>query len=276
MSVSQTRPPPDAERFRVRINVPRAWACRAGVVNPVANHEELLELMFALAGPGFQRTYDAFLESPEGRSLLDDRPDIVTALTDSDRLSECPPGSLGHAYHDFMAQNRLDAGLYDNTYHDLPAIADRLGWDEDFHYVVHRGIALHDLVHVLGGYGPDLGGEFGVLGFTHGQVGGWITAGGIALMMVTPVGVPFADRRRYWNEAVERGRTASLLFAAPYERWLDDPLDEVRGRLKIRDQAGAHPEGHMYSTYQFGNDDVRMMGEAFEPYSYDPNRASRS
>ena len=260
------------DHYRARPNLRRAWACKRGIVNPVANHEQFLELIFAMAGPGLQSTYDRFLASSDGRDLLERRPDITEVLTDPDRLERCPKGSLGHAYLDFMSTNRLDAGLYDDTYHDLPAIADRLGWDDDFHYVVHRGIALHDVLHVLGGYGPDIGGEFGVLGFTHGQVGGWVTAGGIGLMMVIPVGVPRSDRLRYWRESVSRGRSARLLFAAPYEDWIDDPLDVVRSRLAIAADCDAHPAGHLYSKYQFGHDDARMMDEAYLPYRYDPQR----
>ena len=132
-----------SDRYRVRVNLPRAVACSKGVVNPVANHAEFLELIFAVGGPGFQRSYDRFLVSSNGQRLLKERPNIVDALSDSDRLAACQKGSLGHAYLDFMSQNRLDAALYDeqSTYHDLPAIADRLGWDEDFYYVIHRGIA---------------------------------------------------------------------------------------------------------------------------------------
>ncbi len=157
-----TRQSAPTKPYRVRVNHPRALACSSGVLNPVKNHEQFLELVFALSGPGFQRAYERFLESADGQHLLRERPDVVETLTDTEGLRTFPKGSLGHAYLDFMSQNRLDAGLYDDTYHDLPAIAERLGWDDEFHYVVHRGIALHDLIHVLGGYGPDVGGEFGV------------------------------------------------------------------------------------------------------------------
>lgn len=267
-----TSPALAGDRYRVRVNIPRALACSKGLVNPVKNHEQFLELVFALSGPGFQRSYERFLESSDGRRLLRERPNVVEALTDTERLQACPKGSLGHAYLDFMSQNRLDAGLYDGTYHDLPAIAERLGWDDDFHYVVHRGIALHDVMHVLGGYGPDVGGEFGVIGFTHGQVDGWVTGGTIAVIMLAPVGVPRRDRLRYWRESVARGRRADVLFAVPYEAMLNDPIDEVRRRLGIVDDALAHPAGHIYSTFQFGSSKTRVMDEAFEPYRYDPAR----
>jgi len=256
----------------VRLNLRRALACWRGLLNPVKNHEQFLELIFAVAGPGFERSYDRFRESPDGQQLLEDRPDIVDVLTDADRLRSCPKGSLGHAYLDFMGQNRLDAGLYDNTHHDLPAIAARLGWDDDFHYIVHRGIAIHDVMHVLGGYGPDVGGEFGVLGFTHGQVDARMTAGTVGILMTAPLGVRRSQRLRWWRESVKRGRDANLLFAAPFENLLDQSLTEVRTLLHIADDAAAHPDGHLYSRFQFGTRRSRQAAHAYAPYRYDPER----
>jgi len=258
----------------VRLNLRRALACWRGVLNPVKNHEQFLELIFAVAGPGFGRSYDRFQASPGGQRLLDERPDIVESLTDINRLQACPKGSLGHAYVDFMSQNRLDAGLYDNTHHDLPGIADRLGWDDDFRYVVHRGIAIHDVMHVLGGYGPDVGGEFGVLGFTHGQVDARMTAATVGILMTAPLGVRRSKRLRWWRESVERGRQADLLFAAPFEDLLDQPLDEVRAALGLSDDQTAHPDGHLYSGFQFGTRRSRQTARAYQPYRYDPERDS--
>lgn len=264
--------PRRADGYQAKVNLRRAFACAPGIVNPVANHEQFLELIFALGGPGFQRSYDRFRADPGGRRLLEERPDLVATLTDTARLLRCPNGSLGHAYLDFMSTNRLDAGLYDNTHHDLPAIADRLGWDDEFYFVVHRGIALHDLLHVLGGYGPDVGGELGVLGFTHGQVDGWATGASIAMLLALRMEVPRRARRRFWREAVDRGRGAGVLFAGAYEEWIDDPIDEVRDRLAIKPAESAHPHGLIYSSYQFGRKARRGMDGAFERYEYDPDR----
>jgi ubiquinone biosynthesis protein COQ4 len=256
--------------FRIRINVRRALACAPGALNPVDRHEQFLELIMALAGPGFQKSYDRFRASPEGRKLLRDRPDLASTLLDTERLRSSHPGALGHAYLDFMSYNRLDAQLYGDGLHDLPAIAERLGWDDDFYYVINRGIAAHDLIHVLGGYGPDVGGEFGVLGFTHGQAGGLATGATLAMLLAAPLGVRRSERLAWWREAVQRGRTADLLFAAPYEELMDDPIDEVRRRLWIRPNHQAHPNGHLYSGYQFGTARTRWMDHPYEPYHYDP------
>ena len=103
------------DRYRVRVNLPRAIACSKGIVNPVKNHEQFLELVFALSGPGFQRSYERFLDASDGQRLLRDRPDIVEKLTDAEALLACSKGSLGHAYLDFMSQNRLDHRVTDRS-----------------------------------------------------------------------------------------------------------------------------------------------------------------
>jgi ubiquinone biosynthesis protein COQ4 len=261
-----------SEAFRVRINVRRAIACAPGALNPVDRHEQFLELIMAMAGPGFQKSYDRFRNSPDGKELLEHRPNLTDVLLDVDRLRASPPGSLGHAYLDFMSHNRLDAALYGDSLHDLPAIGERLGWDDDFRYVIDRGIATHDLMHVLGGYGPDVGGELGVLGFTHGQTGGLATGATVGMVLALPLGVGRRERLRWWREAVLRGRTADLLFAVPYEELMERPIDEVRRSLWIRPSHQAHPHGHLYSGYQFGTKNTRWMDSPYAPYEYDPQR----
>ena len=81
-----------------------------------------------------------------------------------------------------------------------------------------------------------------------------------------------SERLRWWREAVQRGRTADLLFAAPYEKLMDLPIDEVRRRLWIRPSHQAHPHGHLYSGFQFGTARTRWMDRPYEPYRYDPER----
>lgn len=257
----------DNEGFTVRRNWRRALASWRGMVDPVANHEQTLELILALAGPAFQDAYDEFRADPNGQRLLAERPDIVSVLVD--RTTPYGPGTLGHAYRDFMDQNRLDAELYESA-HDLPAIAERLGWDDDFHYVVHRGIALHDMLHVLGGYGPDVGGEAGVIAFTHGQVPNWGTRLFLPLVLVLPVGVPKRRLVSFWRESVRRGAKAGLLMAQPYEELMDVPLDEVRRRLGVPTTEEAHPEGIPWSPFQFGPAKRRRTEVPYEPYVYDP------
>lgn len=94
--------PAAVEHSPIRLNPRRAIASWRGVLNPVANHEQFLELIFALGGTGFEQSYQRFRDDPDGQRLLRERPDIVAALTDGDRLRALPRGTLGHAYSDFM------------------------------------------------------------------------------------------------------------------------------------------------------------------------------
>ena len=64
-----------------------------------------------------------------------------------------------------------------------------------------------------------------------------------------------------------------MLFAAPYEELLGEPLGEVRRRLGIAENTLAHPTGHIYSAFQFGSARTRAMDVAFEPYRYEPDRS---
>lgn len=257
--------------FRVTRNWRRAARCWRGVVNPVKHHADTLEMIMALAGPSFQKSYDDFRADPDGQELLRTKPALLDKLLDAKYLASLPNGSLGHAYLDFMRQNRLDAALYDEA-HDLPAIGQRLGWDEDFYYTIHRGIVLHDMLHVLGGYGPDVGGELGVLAFTNGQVSNLGTKSFLPMVLLLPIGVPRRRIISYWREGTARGRRAGLLMARPYEELLAEPLDEVRRRLGVQPFEAAHPDGSVYSPFQFGRKGDRYTDSAYEAYSYDPER----
>ena len=261
-----------APAFEIRRNYRRALMCMPALRNPVKHNAEILELVMAMAGPSFQRAYEDFCTDENGKRLLAERPDLLERLLDDDYLRSLPNGSLGHAYLDFMRTNRLDAGLYTET-HRIPEVAKRLGWDEQFAWVVQRGLILHDLLHALGGYGPDIAGEIAALGFTHGQapnVGTVIVAG---LAYVLPVGVPKREIRRLWKESVARSRNAALLMAQPYEELLELPLDDVRRRLEIAPTAEAHPNGLPYSTFRFGARKKDFVyDDVFDRYTYDPQR----
>src|SRR6185369_3288931 len=100
---------------------------------------------------------------------------------------------------------------------------------------------MHDLWHVLTGYGRDEAGEAANLAFTLGQV--WNP--GIAAIVVAGGVIGPKDPTFYWQRylyrAWQRGRHASLLTAAPYEHLLALPLEAVRRQLAIQPAHQAHP-----------------------------------
>lgn len=215
-----------------------------------ANHDQVFEAVVAFGYPTLQREFDKLIATPAGRRLIREKPDLMAYLVDDAYLASLPSGSLGAAYRDFLRQNRLDAGVFSATDVIAPVI-ERNGWDPDFGYMIARGTALHDMFHVLGGYGPDMGGEIGNLGLHHGQLGQCRTTAvfGAVLCAVTRGGT-WQHRRAYFAEAVERGRAATNLMAAPYEELLARPIAEVRDELAIAPTDEAHPDGHYFTSWR--------------------------
>ena len=252
-----------ASPARIRRNWKRAAQCSPALVAPSRYVSELMEFSLAMAGPTLQAHYDRFRSDPDGRRLLDERPDLRSTLADREALAELPEGSFGRGYLHFTARYRFDAAAFEQG-HDLAGMADRLGWDDDLAYVVARGLQLHDLWHTLGGYGPDWAGEAGVLAFTHAQVpaaGIGVLAG---ILWAIPGGAQRKDWSRYLAQARRRGREADNLLVAPYEELLPLPVDEVRDRLRIARTAVAHPQGIPHSTFRYGLG--KAMETAYEPF----------
>ena len=102
---------------------------------------------------------------------------------------------------------------------------------------------MHDLWHVLTGYGRDEAGEAANLAFTYGQTrsrgAGLIVLTAVAIGMRThPIAWP-----RYLFRAWRRGRRAAMLTVAPWEELLPRPLALVRQSLGVEPPEKAHPEG---------------------------------
>jgi ubiquinone biosynthesis protein Coq4 len=182
------------------------------------------------------------------------KPDILEVLRDDKYLSSLPVGTLGHAYRSFMTLNQLHPGLFDDE-GVIRSIAEKNNWSEDYYYMATRGSSLHDVLHTIGGYGVDVAGEAANIGFHSGQMepAGAFRRSGWFLSLVYP-GAPIRRKLRYFWQAVERGRRADNLMAAPWEDLLDKPIDEVCELLGVAPTAVAHPEGHLYSAWSFPGD----------------------
>jgi ubiquinone biosynthesis protein COQ4 len=249
---------------RIRWRAGGAALCR--IYDFRFNHEALFEAFMALIGPTMARGFDEVAALPEGQRLLRDKPDLLALLSDDDYLASLPAGSFGAAYRDFLQQHRLDAGVFDARTVIQPII-DRNQWGDDFGYLIHRGTVLHDVFHVLGGYGADAGGELGNLGFTHGQLPNCRMTAVLGVIFCAIIGgAGWRRKRQYWREAVARGRNATNLMAAHFEELLAEPLTEVRARLDITPTDVAHPDGHFFSRWQLP---LIHQQTPFEPWDYE-------
>lgn len=250
-STPSAEPPPQADApIPRRVEWRRAWRALRNVVRDPERTDQVFALIRALSGGSGERLFQRFRASAEGRRLLRERPSLLAALSDRERLDALPLGSFGRAYADFMRAERLDAqGLADAA--EAEPDVDRT-LDPDRLFFFDRLRDMHDLWHVLTGYGRDIAGEAANLAFSQAQTGNR----GLAVLVWTAAlrGPKSLDChwQRYLLRAWSRGRRAASLVGSPYEELLALPLDEVRRRLRIAPPAEAHPGGILVFPAQGG------------------------
>jgi ubiquinone biosynthesis protein COQ4 len=233
----------------------RSWrtvfGCWRGFIFPSRGlyNGEIYRAYLALGGPIYACIFYRTRAHPNGRKLIRDKPDIFKVLRDDDYLASLPPGTLGHAYRSFLTTNRLDAAVIDEATVIRP-LAEQQNWDEDFYYLMLRWTSVHDIFHVIGGYGPDMAGEVTNIGFHCGQMEspGPMKKFGYIQACAIP-GAPLRHKLRVFRQAIERGRRADNMWAAPWEELFDKPIDEVRELLGIAPKHAAHPDGGWFTTW---------------------------
>jgi ubiquinone biosynthesis protein COQ4 len=199
------------------------------IANPDAT-EEVFRVIEALKGDSIARAVTRLRQTPEGRSLLESRAQILPLLCDRARLRALPEGTVGRSYVDLMERQGITAeGLVAAS-----ASSQRhAGLTEDEQWLADRLRDIHDLQHVLTGYGPDPLGELCLLSFMTTQT----YNRGIAFIVFM---ARHSARRRFppgvdldacIEEGAALGRASRWLPALRLEDCLADPLAEVRARL---------------------------------------------
>jgi len=222
----------------------RAWNGLKAVIDDPKRTDVVFEIIDGLAGASFEKSFQRFVADPRGQRLLRDRPDLLAALSDRDALRRLPAGSFGRAYVDFMEGGGLTPdGLVEADAAAMEKMKREPVEDPDRHYVGDRMRDMHDLWHVLTGYGMDEAGESANLAFSVAQVPNL----GMGMLVFAAAVIGPKDWRftwpRYLVAAWRRGRATPFLGVAPYEELLPMPLDQVRTRLGIPAADDVHPMG---------------------------------
>ena len=191
---------------------------------------QVFVVMTALRGRSGRRMFDRFLASPVGASVVSERRQLLDRLQDCAALAALPDGSLGRTYLAFMEGEQLTAdGLVEASE------AGRLGAVSPTAVLFRNRMRdMHDLTHVVTGYGRDGLGELCLLAFMFrhtGNLGGAL----IALMGLGKFVKHGAGRpaRRALFEAFAHGGQARWLPGQDWEALLALPLDEVRRQINI-------------------------------------------
>ena len=202
------------------------------------------EAMFALAGPTLEKEFGKFASTPLGREMLGERPrrDLNALLTDHGRLQAMPTGSFAAAYLRYLGDDDMGSAEYFFAAAGLDEKARRFGWSEDQLWFVKRMANSHDLFHVVGGYGRDVIGEVGILGFTAGQIPL------LPLRLLLPYFLllnPSHPLRwaRFIRDSYRHGRDTPSLACVDYEALLPLPLAEARQAMGVRPVEDAHTRG---------------------------------
>jgi len=192
---------------------------------------QVFEIMRALNGKATARNFRRLVTTPEGGRLAYERLELAGRLMDRAWLDGMPAGSVGAAYRDFVKAEQLSAeGL---------AVLSRAGFSQidqphPYAWFGRRTRDVHDIWHVLTGYGRDSLGEACLVAFSYAQTKGlgWamIALGVAHRARRHGAGQPY--RRAIW-EGFRRGRAARWLLAEDYERLLTEPLDAARKRLGL-------------------------------------------
>ena len=144
------------------------------------------------------------------------------------------PGTLGHAYLAFMADNNLIERLalgYREFHEELAASGKLDNLPPVLEYKVLRGFQTHDLHHVLTGCPPTPFGELKIQAFGLAQMdfpyaAMWIAVVTAHMTLVDPYLIkPAMDAI---TEGWSLGRRARSIQFVAFENMLDRPLDEVR------------------------------------------------
>jgi ubiquinone biosynthesis protein Coq4 len=214
------------------------------LLNPVSEGgaKQVPRVTLYATGKEMLEAVEGMRAHPTGRRILADRPDISKTLLNMSALGGLPPGSFGRTFHDVMSNPDVLPGylLGGLIYRD--GFFDSFQMSEDARYAIERSRWLHDMLHVLTGYGADLAGEGLLIYFEL----GYRQTFSFPVAAVWPQGLgpllflrPYIGQRRWrarLRDAHARGTSARLRqhpLSVYWEELLPRPLKDVREELGI-------------------------------------------
>lgn len=190
--------------------------------------DQVFVILRALTGQAIERGYRRFRTTAVGQRVLAEQGALIDHLRDREALRALPANSLGRAYLSFVQREQISAdGLVDAS------TSEGRFEDPGVQKFAERSRDMHDLWHVLTGYGRDSFGEVCLLAFTFAQT----YNPGIATIAVVGAYKTQQDLGAGVWRAVLRGfndgRRSAWLPGEDWEARLKQPLDTVRAELHI-------------------------------------------
>jgi ubiquinone biosynthesis protein COQ4 len=193
--------------------------------------EQAIRAIGAMAGNSSERCFARFARSEAGARVLSEKRELYDILSDMDRLAAMPEGSLGHGIWSFYHVEEISAAGLRGASEAAAGDSAFFSGDDDRSRFARRLRELHDVFHVLTGYGRDMRGEIACLAFTYSQTKN-TGIGYVALWVLLKAGWG-SEMGQLIRQAFWRGRRAKWLVAENWEALLALPLDPLRDELGV-------------------------------------------
>ncbi|MBP7650439.1 MAG: ubiquinone biosynthesis protein [Phenylobacterium sp.] len=203
-----------------------------GRLRATGDTKHVFEITRALSSRKPPAGYARLLTTPQGGRMAYERVELCERFGDDVWLRSFAAGTVGAAYRDFITRNNISAaGLADAS---ARAAVGQPEYRHPHAWYGRRNRDIHDVWHVLTGYGTDGLGEGCVVAFSYAQTGS-LGLAFIALHVARSgkqarPDLPFFTA--VWR-AYLVGRRAAWLPGEDYERLFAEPLESARGRLGI-------------------------------------------
>ncbi len=249
----------DERRPQLRLRPAKAWHHFQNLLKDKENTEEVFHIFESLPWRNLRVAGERFLRSEAGQAIRAKEPYLPAIFDDHAALRRMPEGSLAHAYCDFMEREGLTAqGLVD----EFDKFArNREQFDDQFRWYLNRLRDVHDMLHVLTGYGRDALGEASVLAFTYSQQPSYanLFIGYLAGLNINKQTRRTAPVLRAVREGQKLGKACPRLCETAITDLLPMPLEDVRRRLNITPAVHYHQAHAIWRA--IGVDPYDLLGK---------------
>ena len=231
MTAAAEQPGPAQAPPNARIRPLVALRAIKALINDPDDTAKVFDVIDALSGKSGEYPFERFSHSAMGTRLLRERPVLLEALSDRERLLALPEGTLGRTYGEFMSREQISAdGLVGAS--EQGGDSDDPNYPEQRRWFGERLRDMHDLWHVVTGYNRDLVGEASLLAFTYAQIKNR-GIGFIVLAAYWKAGGEMPEARKVMRGGYRRGKQAAWFPEQDWEALLERPLAEVRAELGV-------------------------------------------
>lgn len=192
---------------------------------------QAIRAIAAMSGNSPERCFRRFRKSQQGERILREKRELYDVLSDLGGLGAMPEGSLGRAIWAFYSTEQISAQGLRGASEEAVGEGGFFAGDDDRARFARRLREMHDVFHVLTGYGRDVRGEIACLSFTFAQTKN-TGIGYLALRVLGGAGWS-SEMGRLIRQAFWRGRRAQWLVAQDWEALLPLPLEQVREELGV-------------------------------------------